>query len=697
MTHLEQLTESGFPDRGTTGIRANLLEGDAGAVLGQAFSTGDDVHALRMMVEPRGLTEGRVILMAASDDDGPLWWLELDGDLGVLSLIERGGGDLSWSWLRGPRWSCVEVQSVPEEDRLTLEVNGIEIGSLAGVSHGSLVAADLGVVWRDERARGFVDLDEWVASSERIGPLKIPASSDLASDPKRWAVLYRAADPDSIAFAEVYAQRHGVPLGNLIALDVPEGETFDLAGYDDLLDQVESYLYRQGLGEQVCGILVGYGVPGLVDLGGGLNRLPVASLLMSSAEDLSPVEHTLHLEEDDALRVQSLSGIRLSARMDGPSLAEALDLLDRADLVSAGSVGSSGDERLYVDTDGLLATSAPSLAQAHASFVESDLAKATRLDVVAGHASPDLGIDRVSEDGLVWIGLGGVYPGDLFGEPRGSRAWFVQAGANSAALASIREIVGGSSWARQAIEAGYAAVAGGVSSFTLSDSPGIAIAVDRLMRGWTLAESWAACLPRLRGPLELIGDPLMRIPLPKAGWDLRIGSGEAADGELLASGRGGQRVVDMNEVASGSGVARHVLVPMDAEGEPADVAWGMRFISDHQGHRDAGVSWVWPTRPGWPLHADDQFLSGCIIWPCSLREAGVASVSVLTETSTGQTRSKISYAPGDRRIDWLAEIPDARSRLCFEVSMDGGTIVTSPWSAWHQGRTQELKQPAVRG
>src|SRR5262249_43341077 len=128
-------------------------------------------------------------------------------------------------------------------------------------------------------ASGVIDIDEIVLADEPIGPVLVAPTSDFADDAARWLVVYNSAEPDSVAWAERYRAARGVPFANLLGLPLSSNEEISALEYDDLRAAVAGYLNDNHLDAQVMGILLGYRVPGYVDLGGFGDRSAIASLL----------------------------------------------------------------------------------------------------------------------------------------------------------------------------------------------------------------------------------------------------------------------------------------------------------------------------------------------------------------------------------------------------------------------------------
>ncbi|QDU72812.1 hypothetical protein Pan265_26860 [Mucisphaera calidilacus] len=662
-----------FEDFGTRGVRLEV-DGDLrGVVCGLELAGGGSEVHVRLAVRASGLTAGRVVVLGCGSAEGAVWWLEADAGLGALVLRVRDGGSVVWPWSRGPSWSVVEVGASAAEDVLRLQVNGVEVGVLPGVSVGSLAALDVGVLWRSGDAAGVVDVDRLAVGDGPIGVDGVASSDEGVAGASRWVVLYRPDDPDSVAWVEAYRSRRGVPYANLIPVVTTGEEVVDEAGYASLVDQVRGYLERHGLADRVAGVLVGYGVPSYVSLVFERVRLPISSLLATDALALTSVENPL-LGRAERLEVVDCAGARMGARCDGATLAEALSLIDRADAVMAGSLRDAGAARLWVDTEGPLGDLAGTTRARHAAFVAGDVACATRMEVMSG------AFDRVEGEGLAWTGLSGAYPEGFFGGSGGPRVLFGQVSLAACGLSSVRGVVDGSAWARGAIEAGYAAVVGTGGTYGSSEVPRVDVLVDRLLCGWTLGEAWQVCLPRLRNVVGLVGDPLMVVPMSGAGWDLVAGDDEGL-GAAAACRRVADEAARLPEGAEG--VRRRWLVAArGVDGSLSDGVRGVGVVYEGGSWRRRVVDWVWPEAAGWLLAADREGLRGVVIWPCGLREAGVVSAELEAERAGGVTVSSLGVDPGSDRLGFVAAMPDERVRYRVRVRTSEGVVSETPWSAW---------------
>jgi len=336
-----------------------------------------------------------------------------------------------------------------------------------------------------------------------------------ADTPCRWLVVFNAADTDSVAWAEHYRLQHDVPLANLCGLDLPMGEAITASQCDDLVEAVEQFVADNGLADRIMGVLLGHGVPGRYTRAGGIVD-PVANALQrrdgGAGETINPLAMF-----GGATRptMSNLAGDWITARIDGPTLADSVALVDRATAIASADALDSSAATLFVDFEsggGVYAA----LEAALRDWASSLDRQATRLPMITSDEQP---IDAVANDGFVWA-FGSDEPGaSMFGGPAGSRVMcvpLVDAAATGLTLRDPEDV----GWARRAMAAGYAAA----SATTRATSPsGLPIArsfFNALRAGWSLGEAWHVASPLLRAGCVLVGDPLMTVPLPRAGWNV---------------------------------------------------------------------------------------------------------------------------------------------------------------------------------
>lgn len=398
----------------------------------------------------------------------------------------------------------------------------------------------------------------------------------FAADPTRWVVLYNLDSEDLAAWAEHYRAARGIPDANLIGLHCSTQESIDLAEYAALREAVADHLAEHHLESHVMGILAGFGVPGVYDLGSA--TAPVASSLFDLAGSalFNPLASMTTLTRPDKANTQ---GLYMTARIDAPNLAAAVALVDRATAISQGAALVS-PLTLFLNPVGGGTGPGVSSVNDHMTQWASGLDRQrTRLPLVV-HAG-DSPLDSVSHDGFLWGWVQTLPPADFFGSPPGGRVFIYPIRTASPTLVSLRD-ASPTCWAGTALAQGYAAVLASTAPSSVSAVAFVRPFFEALRRGWTLAEAWFVASPVLGSPLTLIGDPLMTVPLPRAGWDVfgPLDRLEALDPEtplaMLREEEHSLVVAEMEEEG-----AHFIVRRVDAFGRSEAGLSGVRFTPTH--------------------------------------------------------------------------------------------------------------------
>lgn len=346
---LAQSAQAAFPDRGATGLLVDLVEGAGGAWLNHDLGAEHEPVFVRVLLGCGSAAGGAVRVLGGRADDGSdSWWLTYDAQGRAVTLQLKSGQNV-WAPLNALAWHCIEVKVDTAGGEAALWVNGF----LQTTTPTSTVLPTrevwLGAAQKDEALAGTLYLDEWVIGESAIGQVIVPPKSDYGDDPARWLVAYSSVKPESAVWAEAYRAARGVPLANLLAATLPTLELMSGGHYASLANTIDQYLADTGLVDQVAGILLGYGVPGYVDFGGHGIWDPTPAMLHRpgagggvsfnpNAEDAPPVRPTMAV----------LGGDRLTARIDGPDLASAMALIDRASALMAEPVTDVDAARLWL-------------------------------------------------------------------------------------------------------------------------------------------------------------------------------------------------------------------------------------------------------------------------------------------------------------------------------------------------------------
>ena len=350
-------------------------------------------------------------------------------------------------------------------------------------------------------------------------------------------LLANSADPDSLRVARHYAEARGVPAENLIALPMPLAEMiswreFVTTIWQPLVDELVRAKWIEAIpmstidavgrkkidvhGHRITALVVCRGVPLAIGHDPALyaDTLPFTARgefrtnASSVDSELSLLAHPNYpinafvpnpLFQNDHLSRFDRDKVVLVARLDGPSVEDALGLVDRA--LAAERTGLLG--RAYVDIGGI-----------HAAGDRWLEATVKMLDSL----SFDLDVDRAGSTMPATARLDapafyfGWYAGDLTGPfalpgfqfPPGAIALHI----HSFSARTLRSTTAG--WTGPLIARGATATFGNVFEPYLEFTHHPDLLLRALMRGATLVEAAYYSLPALSWQTVLIGDPLYR-------------------------------------------------------------------------------------------------------------------------------------------------------------------------------------------
>jgi len=682
-----------FPDRPASDGRGLLVSCDTGTS-GQEQSIDllveqTNLHA-RCLLGLGNASGGGCAVMRGTDDAGDeAWRVMFDFNAGSVEAVFTGGHTLSHTVVPGPAWHCLEVGIDHDAGGLSLRVDGQLVDSVSA-SVGTIVTRKVwnGASHKDDLLAGDFYIDELrVDTQGAIGPVLVVPPTTSLSEPSRWLVVFNTAIADTGEWAEDYRQTRGVPFANLLGLSLPTTEGISVAEYDAMRASVEDYLAQTGLADQVAGILMGMGTPLRVTLSGG-DELAVASLMHGDGSAPGLVfSPWIELDASEAMQPSQLNGYRLAAQLDGQDLDACLALNANAAAISSGQrIGDGGDSTLFLDPH-------PPTGLLHEAFRDELLAWSDSIDrmqtrVAMRRTEPlpgggDARFDSLSADGFFWGWDGGSVPSGWFAEPAGSRAFFYQANPDTATGVSLRS-VGSANWVASALQAGYAAAAGTVdvmSEGQIAEAPRF---FGALRRGACLAEAWALARPTLRDALYPAGDPLMTVPLPRAGWEL---VGPAPDPTGFDASQPSHVVPDaerslalVGALAPTEGAGWYTLRHTDAAGV-TEQRWPRLLVID-----DSGTATTPPWQAAYP-NSDDWSPGGWgdaleLVWVAG--SAGtpraVAALELERDADGTITMERRFTRPFSEAYSQTLDRPAAASRYRW-VLVDGqGVRRPGPWS-----------------
>jgi len=665
---------------GQTALRIDTA-GDSGRLEYELAQPADVLHT-RLMLNVSQVTGGQIIFALGFDDDGvPAWLLTYDAPTRALRLTV-GGSQLAVTLPDALAWHAVEFKLESVAGSIALRLNGIERDSdTAAVSPTRNVW--LGIVSTSGSIAGPIDLDHVVFADAPLGLPAAEPQTDHAGDPRRWLVVYNRDNADSAAWADAYRARRGVPYANLCGLALPTSETVTPSEYQALRQQIADYLADNDPAGQIVGVLLGYAVPGYAQEAGLSVSTPIASILHTDNTHTNSVVNPLHQDPiTDRPTASTMAGVRLTGRIDAPDLAGALALLDRADAVSDQPLAHDQGAELVVDVTPGAPDLGPAYDQLITDWVQGDAFARLRLPAKVYDTEPP---DSASGAAVVWGWRDAAPPATFFQPPAGRRVVCQQFLPNAEPATTLRS-ASATDWLNAALQAGFAAAAAPCRSYSLSAMPLPRLFFETLRRGWTLAEAWLVAKPFLRDGLQLVGDPLITVGFPNAGFDV---FGPADRHEQI----------DLDQPTAILHAGQHELQLDPTDAPSAD---GSRFLVrryDTQGRPDAGSATIHaalqagtlvaPARPAWPRSANwrgrqtNSQVTLVAIWPAALKTLGVDRVELDAQTGedTPVLIDQQSPTQGQRREVFTIDRPAQPTRYRFRTVQGPAGFVT-PWSAW---------------
>ena len=353
----------------------------------------------------------------------------------------------------------------------------------------------------------------------------------------RVVVLANQNDPDSVRIARHYAGARGVPEQNLLALPLPAAETiswheFVATLWEPLRDQLVARRWIDAttstlvdaagrkkyapFGHRLAALVVCRGVPLRIahDSQRPVDDSPLArraeyrtnaaavdselSLLAASNQAVAAFVANPLFQNDRPTALQRGEVIRV-ARLDGPTAADALGLVDRA--IAAERTGLLG--RAYVD----VANRDPNGDRMFEAVAQ--LLRGAGFDTTVDRAPATFPSATRFDAPVLYFGW---YAADLTG-PFTLPGWRFPPGAvalhlHSFSAASLRSPTRG--WAGPLVARGVTATVGNVYEPYLMLTHRPDLLVRALLRGETLAAAAYYALPALSWQAVLLGDPLYR-------------------------------------------------------------------------------------------------------------------------------------------------------------------------------------------
>ncbi len=708
-----RFVEADAPGAVGAGLRVLLAEGGDGASICHAWAEAVTTLHSRVMLRAVSGSDGLVEFMRGLRSDGTRSFsMDLNPGLKQVTLRLPTGAMSTAVLPTAIAWHCVEVGVNADTGVAKLWVNGVQRAEL-NTAAAELVTTSvrLGGFFKEHSLTGEYHLDEWVVRENYIGPVRVVARGSFMDDPAHWLVIYNTSSADSCAWAEHYRQQRNIPHMNLCGLMLPTTEVISPAEYAAMDAAINDYLQRHGLSEQVKGLLLGFGVPGYVTYAGVLE--PTTGLLQKAgAMPGAEVNPRYQATGFTRFSANELGVQRLTARMDRATLAQAMAQVDRAVALSVEGLGDGESAGLWLEP--MVSPPAPPEVQHWVSelltWSDSVDRQRTRLPMQV----PTTGScwSQLEEDGFYF----GVQPGvpsqanGYFSESSAARVLFMAVSLQSPTGTTLRQSEV-DEWCGVALAAGYVAAVATSLTVAAADWPSAGTIMAGLQQGATLAEAWSAGCPRLRGAMFLVGDPLMTIGFPQAGWNVYGPMARAVDvheNRLIAVLRENEKglVLPTGEPTVMAAPVMGELYRLQHTDEQGvkDQGVYVRVVRDAQGKAVVQPTTpVWPDGEGWPVTLEEGGVCLRLWWEEPVREASSLVIELETEDeqSGREVVAQRSMMSGGRVVevkrDWPVQMLRYRWRLAVKRNEGGVESKAEVWVSHWSMRVQprETSEPTI--
>lgn len=700
---ITQSTVAAFPDRPASdgvGLLVTMGVGGEGQYLEHDMGVDMPLFYTRFLFNPVAVQGGELVIEVGIDAGGvETFRVVYDSDTRQLMFKLVTGNTLVHTLVSGLPWHCVEVKVDAVNGVAEMWVNGISVVAASG-PFGFLKTRRvwLGGVFKDVNTHGQVYIDEWVTADQYIGPVVVEPSSLYADDPASWLVVYNAAVPESIAWAEYYRGIRGIPFANLVGLALSSAETIGLAQWSSFYSAVVDYRVNNNLDGHVLGILLGYQVPGYVDVSGVGVVDPVPGLFHRGSG--TPLFNPLAVDAVPERPTRSnLSGFYLTARVDGAVLSEAQALVSRATSLESTGLGDGSSSQIWFDPYAASGVSTDPPTASMLGWAASLDRMRTRLPLVLStNAGPQQETQflQIQDDGFFWGWGASTPPSGFYGSPAGSRVFHFQSDITSASGSTLRNSAVGD-WVSSALGAGYAAAAGSSRSYSLSAIPFVRPFFEGIRRGWTLAESWFVANPVPGEGLFLVGDPLMTVETPRLGWDV-FGPVERLENldpsTPLVALREEELAVDlvggMQPVAGGHAV--YLIRHLDSKGRSEMSVQAVRVENVGGQAVVPPLSPVWPDVDSWGVRIEGGVVRLALVWDRLTGACGVLAVELEVDSvgSPSPSLQTVAVVPHQSVVQTQLLLPTQPTRYRWRVYGKGGGSVQTPWSEYVSDNTPSL-------
>jgi hypothetical protein len=694
---LTQSAAAAFPDRpaaGGRGLRVTMGIGGDGAYLERDLGADVPLLHTRVLLNPGSAAHGAVaVLRGLSNAGAETFRLKFNPVAATITLVLATGQAIGGSLAAGWPWHCVEMKIDAAGGAVELWINGVSAGAIGG-SLGALATRTLwlGAPFKDRCTCGEFDLDEWAIADGYIGPVRPDPVGVFADNPARWLVVYNTASADSMAWALDYRQKRAIRFSNLLGLALPLTEQVSEAQFDALRTAISDYVARNFPAGRIIGVLLGHGVPGLFTYGSQTETV-AGQLHLNSASRIPMGNPLVVLDDAEPMRPEfaNLGGFLLTARIDGPMLADSMAVAQRANTLDSNGLADGDEATIWLDP-----YKAPSVASSTrigqmAAWAGGLDRQRLRLPLRVSSDTPtdsNVSFSTINHDGFFWGWDQASVPTGFFGSPAGQRVFCFQLSYDNATCPTLRSAAG-SSWAITALQAGYAATAGTSRAISPSSVPLIRPFFESLRLGWSLAEAWFVACPFLGDGLMLVGDPLMTVAMPRGGWNLYgpFDSWPNADlEEPIAAPRESERAVQVGEALRPADGARAIYVLRHADALGREEAGVRHTRIQRVGDSLRGDPWApaWPAAPDWtPRQRDGAWEIGAA-WGARAGALGIAYAD-LVEQPLGHAEQVVmttAMPAGDAAVQWARTPSLQPARFKVRARGTDGGFADSPWSGW---------------
>jgi uncharacterized protein (TIGR03790 family) len=353
-------------------------------------------------------------------------------------------------------------------------------------------------------------------------------------------VLYNANVADSVELAKFYAEARGIPRENLVALKCPAKETISRSEYRDTIEGPLRAMFdlknwwtidrtQQGqmaVENKMRIIAIIYGMPlriagvQLPPVTDPKTGKPVAQKAPAGNEGAASVDSELmrlgllnpvingpivspYFEKDVPISIAKLPWLMVTGRIDGPTPVDAKRLI--TDALITETTGLWG--KVYIDL----------AKKTQGSYKEGEewIGKAGQQLLLAGFPavvdvhSPTFPVNYPMTDAAAYFGWYTGHADGPFKNPNFRfRKGAIAAHLHSYSAATLRST--STYWTGPLVSKGAAAVLGNVYEPYLALTTHFDILIDRLLKGYTLAESAAMGTKGVSWMTIVVGDPLYR-------------------------------------------------------------------------------------------------------------------------------------------------------------------------------------------